>query len=197
MGEGMRVIEAEIEGISDLLLHNGQLADPRNKWSKALKALTSQKKKTDDQHVEIQHVEFLGSLYWDPETGVYLPGEMLEAALLAGARKDKKGPEFKSAVFCDGDAALIYSGPRDPEALWEDGSFKDLRGVKIQRARCMRCRPKFSKGWRAKFRLSILDGAEVAIEEVNRALTKAGALIGLGDYRPRFGRFKVISFSEV
>jgi len=43
-------------------MHNGQLADPMNRFTKAIKEITGKRKKSDSDHMEISHLEFLGSL---------------------------------------------------------------------------------------------------------------------------------------
>jgi hypothetical protein len=51
----------------------------------------------------------------------------------------------------------------------------------------MRCRPRFRQ-WRVEAD-GHLDTAVLSFEELEEIANTAGAMIGLGDYRPRFGRF--------
>jgi hypothetical protein len=53
----------------------------------------------------------------------------------------------------------------------------------------MRYRPIFRR-WSLSATIAINEEV-VNVNEVKKAVTDAGALIGLGDYRPRFGRFNV------
>lgn len=72
----------------------------------------------------------------------------------------------------------------------------DTRPVVIQRARVLKWRPRFNE-WRLKFTIDILDDKNISIPNLKEILEKAGATKGIGDYRPRFGRFMVTSFQEV
>lgn len=69
----------------------------------------------------------------------------------------------------------------------------DARPVRIQRARIMRYRPLLTT-WGLSFTLQVIDEKDVPDETLNACLVKAGQAIGIGDYRPRFGRFTVTSF---
>jgi hypothetical protein len=57
----------------------------------------------------------------------------------------------------------------------------------------MRCRPIF-KAWGAKFSVTF-DEASIQRGELDTCVRNAGAMIGLCEYRPRFGRFEVVSAS--
>src|SRR5579864_8665237 len=73
------------------------LADPLHPATKAHKALTSNRKKTDDIHIAIQRSEWMASLYFDPKSGPVLPGDCVYAALVEAARLQKLGPKAKQA----------------------------------------------------------------------------------------------------
>ncbi|GAI19389.1 unnamed protein product, partial [marine sediment metagenome] len=62
----------------------------------------------------------------------------------------------------------------------------------IQRARIMRARPRFDK-WELDFTIDF-DDEIIGKDKVNEILTYAGQRIGIGDYRPLFGRFIVTKF---
>lgn len=191
----IRTFSVEIAG-QQVLLHNGQLSDPLNPHAKALKAVTSKKNKSDDDHIKVGELEFQGSLYIDPEMGPYIPGDMLDAAIKEGARKKRLGKIFESCVTTVGSAyALQYDGPRTREGLWADPRFRDHRGVKLNKVRITRTRPKFTN-WSVKFELQLFP-CEINVENVKSALVDAGTYIGIGDFRPRFGLFTVKSFQEV
>lgn len=190
-------VRASIEGVADMMMHNRQLSDPLNPWTKKLKGLTSKRKKEEADHLEMQKVEFFGGLYYAPEIGVYVPADCIQAALCEGAKQDKLGKAFLSAVFVEKDAPLIYDGPRTPEELWDTGKYHDVRSVAVQTSRVNRCRPIFRKGWSVDFEINVLTGGGVEVSEVKRALEKAGLLKGLCEYRPRYGRFAVKKFETV
>ena len=70
-----------------------------------------------------------------------------------------------------------------------DPEHVDCRGVKVGTSKIMRYRPILRK-WSIKATIVVNEDV-VNISEVKKAAQDAGALIGLGDYRPRFGRFNV------
>lgn len=197
----MKQIKVVIGGPA-LLMHNGQLADPRNPYSKAMKEVTSKKKKSDEDHEEIARREFQGGLYHDDEIGPYLPGEAVQAMLVEASRKSKQGREFVSVSVEEDMIPLEYKGPRDRDALWKDEKFVFTKGVKNQQNRVMRTRPIF-RNWKIEFTITIDDDASVNVEDVQRALDIGGRKVGLGDWRPgspkggRYGRFFVDSFQEI
>jgi len=73
----------------------------------------------------------------------------------------------------------------------------DSRTVVIPatRGRSIILRPKLEE-WELEFTIEILND-DLPIEVVKSALDDAGREGGLGDYRPRFGRFIVTEFKEV
>jgi hypothetical protein len=186
-----KTIDFHICGVAPLLMHNGQLANPMNKFAKAMKAITSKRKKTDEDYIELARLEFFGGLYADDQGRPTLPGEVLEATLVGGAKKTKKGKDAKSAIIVDGNFPVIYDGPKTPEALWEDERFRYVAGVVVGQSRVMRTRPIF-KTWECKFTVHYLEEVFDA-QEVIDFVDAAGRMVGLLDGRPRFGRFEVVA----
>jgi hypothetical protein len=181
-------LKFRITGVSPLLFHNGQLADPINKFTKSIAEITSKRKKTDADHEEIGKREFFGSLYLQGGEPC-IPAEMIEAALTRGAMKEKRGPAAKAGLIIENNSPLEYKGPRKPEALWADAKFRLRVPAKVGTSKIIRTRPMFTE-WSAeiavKFLPSLLNTAEV-----RSFLVSAGEQIGIGDWRPRFGRFAV------
>lgn len=177
-----------IEGTAPLLMHNSRLANPLDPATKALKKVTSKRQKTDDDHAEMARLEFLGGLYVDPDIGPYIPGENLWRALYDAAKKFKQGVKVKEGVFISTDVnPLGYTGPRDAEDLWSNENFRHMASVKVGMQRVMRCRPTFRE-WRVQAD-GILDPNILEPSDLANIAETAGSLVGLGDWRPRFGRF--------
>lgn len=190
---GDTVVEITLKSAMAMLMHNGQLSDPENHHAIQISRFAKKKNKdTSDRH-SMAHAEFIGGLWLDIDGAPCIPLDALHAMLHGGAKLRKKGKDFLSAVFVETDGELIYDGPRDPEALWADERFRDRRRVVIQRSANWRTRPIF-KEWSCKFTVRILAGAGVGIEDLKEAVEQAGLRVGLGDYRPRFGRFVVQAF---
>jgi hypothetical protein len=186
----MQTLVIRITGISPLLMHNARFANPLDPATKAHKTLTSKRKKTDEDHFAIAKSEFLGSIYHDNETGVYLPGINMEACLFEAAKMQKLGKTSKRSLLVLNDKIKIqYSGPKTPEKLYEDSTFVDVRAVKVGMSKLMRYRPKFAE-WSAEFQLSF-NPEQIEERDIIRILEDAGSLVGVGDYRPRFGKFSV------
>lgn len=181
-------IQFRLNGVSPLLMHNGRLANPLDPMAKALKAVTGKRAKTDADHEEMARIEFLGGLYIGDD-GPCLPGEMIEAMLVVAAKKSKRGPQAKAGIISDGMHRLEYAGPRDPDALWDDDRFRLVAGVRVQQARLMRTRPIF-RDWSAEIFVDFLPG-QLNRADVAEMMRIAGEVVGLGDWRPRFGRFTV------
>ncbi len=188
----MKELKTTWTGIRPIILHNGQLADPLNKYSRMLKNVTSKRKKTDADHEEMARIEFEGGLYWDEKVGVYLPSDGIEATICAGAKKSRIGKDVQAAVFVQDEIVpLIYDGPKTIEALWKDRHRFVLRKpVKVGQAKVMRTRPMFPTGWSVSFTLEY-DEDVVNESALKKAMIDAGSLCGCFDWRPKFGRFIV------
>lgn len=182
-------ISVTLRGCAPLMMHNGRLANPLDPAAQALKAVS--KGNAKDQ-TKISRAEFMGSLYLDENLAPCIPVDMVLAVVIAGAKKHKLGPQAKAAIF---DVAgvetypLQYKGPRTAEELYALEEFRDVRGVRVQQSRVMRTRPIFRK-WSVEIELDY-DSSVISREDIINALTAAGKLVGVGDYRPRFGRFTV------
>jgi len=184
----MNTIKVKITGTRPLLMHSDKFADPLNPLTKAHKELTSKRKKTDEDHELIAKSEWLGGLYID-ERGPFLPGVNIEATLIGGGKLSKMGTQLKRSVeVIDERCYLEYPGPKDAEGLWAAG-FYDARSVKVQTARIMRYRPIFRK-WSTECEVAF-DPEVINRAEVIKCLEDGGAYCGVGDYRPKFGRFTV------
>lgn len=72
----------------------------------------------------------------------------------------------------------------------------DKRPVRIQRGRIIRARP-LLREWRLTFSVRILDSSRLPLQVMNSIIVAAGQTKGIGDYRPRFGRFIVTKFELV
>lgn len=186
----MESIKFKLVGTSPLLMNSDRFSNPLDPMTKAHKELTGKRKKTDEDHELIALSEWRGAMYYDSKLGPFIPGIMVEACLREGAKLQKLGKNVQRGVFVQDDKIkLEYDGPRDVEKLSKDPNFIDSRSVKVQQARLQRCRPKFNN-WSLEFTLlfnpEVLDRRAVV-----KAMEDAGAMCGIGDFRPRFGRFEV------
>lgn len=171
----------QLTGTADILFHrwNAQAVDEKAKAAKNSKA-----KKTDDWETY---------LYRDDDGVICVPGEYVRQAVVTAAkfRQDPRSPR-KSAMdlYRAGVVSLTNlapTGARDPDYL-------DTRRVVIQRAGVNRTRPALKAGWKAEFELMVLTPEYIGPMDLHAVLTQAGALVGLADFRPTFGRFGITSF---
>lgn len=171
-----------------MLMHNGQIAHPMNRFAKALKQISSKRIKTDADYEEMARIEFFAGLYMG-KGGPIIPAQVIDSMLISAAKKSKEGQIAKSAIFCIEHATLIYSGPRTAEELWEIEDFRFSAMVRVGTARIPRMRPIFNQ-WSAEIILNAEDTL-VNPSRVNEWLSVAGSIVGLGDWRPQHGRFEV------
>lgn len=177
-------------GTGPLLMHNAQLSDEFNPYTKAIKALTSKgTRQTEDDRWEKRRLEYLGSMYFDAKIGPYIPGQNIQRSLVDAARITRAGKTIERGVVINGlMIPLSYTGPRDPEVMFKDENFVNSASVKVQTSRITRVRPMF-KEWELTTELSY-DTDIIDLESLTDIAARAGASIGLGDWRPRFGRFE-------
>lgn len=185
MFEQLNVI---LTGTRPLLMHADTLSNPLHPITKEHKKLTSIRKKTDDDHLELAKSEWRAGLYYDLEKErPYIPGLNIEASLIEGGKLSRLGSQLKRStqVFTER-CYLEYDGPRDLQGLWDKG-FYDIRSVKVQTSRIMRCRPLFMD-WACPCSI-VFDTEAINRDQVTKSLHDAGIYCGLGDFRPKFGNF--------
>lgn len=189
--KAMKTLKMRWTGIRPLVMHNGLLADPMNEYAKKMKEITSKKKKSDADHLALSKLEWEGGLTWSDELGPCIPADNIERCIQLGAQKKRVGKDVQAAVFCsEPEFKLGYDGPRTKEKLWESGKYLLRKIVAVQRNRVVRSRPIFPTGWTIdpilEYDDDILNEAEL-----HQACIDAGMWIGLGDWKPKFGRFIV------
>ena len=191
----MKTLEVKITGIRPLVLHNGLMADPTNPYTIAIKKITSKgsKKMTEHDYLERDRLEWEAGLYWSDEIGgVAIPSDNIERCLQDGAKKNRLGKDFAAGVFVqESEVEVVHrmSGKTKDKIRAETG-YTLRKGVKVQLSRIIRIRPMIPTGWTMQFTVEF-DESIVNAPSVLQALQEAGSLVGLGDWRPKFGRFTV------
>lgn len=180
----------DITGTSALLMHNARLADPLDPITKEKAKVSSKRKKTEEDQELLSHLEWQGGLYWHDAVGPYLPGDNVFKSLIEAARKSKDGKRVEQGLLITTDQnPLAYDGPRTLEGLWEDKRFVHRCTVKQQMSRIVRTRPIFHS-WRTQVE-GRFDDSVLNAEDVASFAEIAGKYIGVGDWRPKHGRFDV------
>jgi hypothetical protein len=185
------VLNFKIQGTTPTILHNGQMADPLNRYAKALKEITPKQKKTDPDHEAMARIEWEAGLYLDSDLRVSWPGENIQQMLVAAARKTKAGKDAMAGLFVAGMSPIQYDGPTGVEELWEDERFRLRVPVRVKQARVMRTRPIF-RDWGIEFAVNYLPEV-IKPAEIKSWVQTAGVVIGLSDWRPQYGKFVVVT----
>lgn len=175
------IAEVTIQGSADLLFH---------RWNCDAVAEKSKAKKGSAAKMSDNIESFV---YRNEKNELCVPGEYLRMSIIAAAkfRQDPRSPRksaadlFKAAVLSL--TPLASLGAKD----WD---YEDRRRVCIQRNSITRCRPAMKSGWRVKIQLQCNLPEYVSPEILNEVIAQAGKLIGIGDFRPTFGRFQIVGF---
>lgn len=182
--EAPYAVSITIRGAADLLFHRWNCESVA---AKAGAAKNSKAKKSDD----------IASYVWRDESGgICLPGEYLRQSIIMAAkfRQDPRSPR-KSAMdlFKAGLVCLTHLAPLGVDEC----DYLDTRRVTVQRAGINRVRPAMRAGWEASFDLQVLTPEYISAALLNDVVTMAGRLVGVGDFRPTFGRFQIVEFSAL
>jgi hypothetical protein len=167
-------------------MRSGRLADPLDESARELDRLTRKRFKTPADHEEIARVEWSAGL-WLECGEPCVPGDAIEACFLAAARTRRLGKLAQAGFVCPGNPRLLYPGPRNIEGLWAEPRFRLRKPVQVAGRRTVRTRPRFPE-WSLEFEVQFLPGL-LDGDQVLEIFRIAGTRTGLGDWRPKFGRF--------
>jgi hypothetical protein len=185
IGETIRL---RITGTRPLLMHAGRLADPLDPISVDLARITAKRPKTNADFAEIGRREWFGSLWLD-EGRPCIPAEALEATFIDAARSRRRAQPARAGLMIANHAALEYDGPQTIDELWRDERFRLRHAVRVGSAKMMRTRPRFAE-WAAEFEVTFLKSL-IDDREIVELYAVAGFAVGIGDWRPRYGKFTV------
>lgn len=177
-------VKVTVEGTSDFLFHRWNAEEVEIK-SKAAKGSTT--KKTDNVESYV---------YRDEDGFLCVPGEYLRMSIIAAAKfkQDPRSPRksamdlFKAAIVCLNPLSSL--GTKD----WD---YEDKRRVVVQRSGINRTRPALKRGWKATFDILCNIPEYINSFDLNETIQTAGRLIGIGDFRPTFGRFQITEFEVI
>ena len=170
-----------VEGASDMLFHrwNCEAVDAKSKAAK-----NSVAKKTDD----------VESYIWrNNENEICIPGEYFRQAIIHAAKfkQDPRSPR-KSAMDLFKAGVVSLTGLASLGTVEWD--YLDTRRVMIQRAGVNRTRPAMQQGWTTDLEFQVLTPEYIDPAMFQEVLNTAGRLVGVGDFRPTFGRFFIKQF---
>lgn len=178
------VVSVTIEGTAEYLYHrwNNEAVEAKSKAAKGSKS-----KKSDDVETYV---------YRDDEGNLAIPSEHLRMSII-GAAKFKQDPRSPRKSACDLYKAGFIILNKLSSLGKKDWDFEDRRRVVIQRNAITRCRPALNVGWKATFQIQVLLPEYISYHELNEVIASAGKLIGIGDFRPSFGRFHIIDYKII
>ena len=169
----MNKIKVALTGVSPLLQNRFFVEENGSKKTK--------KVYEPKDEAEIRLFKNKDGVIFEPSS--HVEGSIIKAALNFKYDKRKSYTEFiKSGVFVTQDEI--------------PHSFQDWKifscPVVIQRQRIIRSRPMFNK-WKLEFEIEIFN-ENIDTKTLKEIFVYAGRFIGIGDYRPRYGRFVVEKF---
>jgi hypothetical protein len=171
-----------VTGVADFIFHGW---DPEAVEEKGRAAKGSKAKKTDNINSYI---------YRDENNMLAIPGEYLRMCVCNAAkfRQDPRSPR-KSAMdlYKAGIVVLNKFGSLGTEA-WD---YLDKRRVVVQRNGINRTRPAMRAGWVVSYEVMCLLPEYIPPHDLLDTIGVAGRLVGLGNFRPTYGRFSVTSFA--
>jgi len=189
---GEKILQVTIEGIPPGLLMNS---------SKAIVTVPKARAKVCIHGVSLDEpckdcLELRAYRKQDGE--LYIPSEMLFAAIMNAATEWKRGKKSFTPS--------ILAGSID---LWPEKISLGVKEYKVHEAivrnpstkgRVRRFRPWLPE-WRATFLVKLNPMYGLTPEVLREMIEEAGTRVGIGDWRPqykgRFGRFVVVEFKEV
>ena len=178
------MVEATIEGTAPLLFHRWSVEAIEEK-SKAAKGSAAKKSDNIESY-----------LYRTDKGEVAVPAEYFRQAIISAAKfkQDPRSPRksamdlFKAGIATLGE--LCSFGAKEPD-------YMDRRRVVVQRSGITRVRPAMAIGWRCEVSFQILLPEYINPRLMNETLQYAGRIVGIGDFRPSFGRFQITGFKVI
>jgi hypothetical protein len=175
------ICEVTLAGSAPFIFHRWS-CDAVEEKAKAAKG--SKAKKTDNVESYV---------YRDEAGFLCIPGEYVRQSIIHAAkyRQDPRSPR-KSAMdlYKAGVVALTELCTLGAK----DWNYIDRRRVVIQRSAITRERPAMRVGWTIKCLIQVLLPEYIPEQALSDVLVNAGRLVGVGDFRPTFGRFRIDRF---
>lgn len=176
------LVDVSVEGTAALLFHRWSVDGVEAK-SKAAKG--SKAKKSDDLESYV---------YRDADGFLCVPCEYFRMSIINAAKykQDPRSPRksamdlFKAGIVGMND--LCSLGLKQ----WQ---YVDRRRVMVQRNGITRHRPACYAGWKASMQFQVLIPEYINPHMLNDTVQSAGRLVGVGDFRPTFGRFQITRFN--
>ncbi len=171
-------VKVRIRGISDYLQHKR----PFEEDDKTLQKRTGEV----DYSKEVEK-----TIYREDDIGCYIPSKHIRACFVQAGSSFKAGGMRTYKKMLN---AVIEIDPDRIPLKKKTYDYVHKEFVKLQGNQVLRFRPAFEKGWEAEFKLIILDEEQIPVDVMKQIAEYAGKFIGIGDWRPHFGRFEIVEF---
>lgn len=185
---GIKTFRVGIRGVKPLLMHS-------------TRSMTESPKMPRGGHLPPKDEAELAT-YRNKKGEIVIPGDSLLGAIKAAATDFKVRGKGKTTFKKFVDSGLEI----DRDAVLTPQEYEiDSRPVVVSRSRIIRSRPRFDE-WETTFDITVLDPdtwLDPFDEEYSGGgnlrdiIDAAGRFKGIGDFRPRFGRFEISSFALV
>lgn len=177
--EMQHTVHVTIQGISPLIQNNPTATKPRNKRK-------NQGQEIDEEEVRLR-------VYYRDDGGLFHPAEAIESAILEASREFHAGRRtyekpIKRGVFINQTELPIIN-----RKTWDRIRLLKPRNFSGQVTPYYA--PEFAEGWEMTFVIEF-DDEMVPLAKLKEILDFAGARIGIGVHRPKFGRFIVTKFED-
>jgi hypothetical protein len=187
-------VTVEITGVAPLLMH-------RYIPGTSEKSQPGKRRVKDATYWKEIENEWRNGAYWNDELGLYIPSMNIEACFKEAGRKVSAGKgnatmgkAIEGGFFID--ASKVQLIPPEPIKDLDEIETKDWilcvgcrvpprTGARVDRRRVM-----IPPGWKLKFEATV-DPDQVNPQAFEAAAEKAGK-VGIGDWRPKFGRFEAV-----
>lgn len=181
---GPFTIQVNITGVAPLLFHRWDCAEVE---AKAQAKKNSRERRADNLESYVYRCQ-------DGTLG--LPSVNLHMALVGAARfkSDPRSPRKSAADLVKAILLITPAMGSFGVPVWD---FEDRRRATVQRSGITRVRPALKEGWQVRFLVTVLESSYVDEAFLHDLISSAGRYVGIGDFRPQFGRFNVTSFEKL
>jgi len=201
----MKTLKVKLTGVRPLVMSNPQTVQLSNPYALKSRKVGSEvkaarKKQDEDKLVRLETEmamnDWEASAYYNDETNTFfLPDTVIIACIRAGATAAKRGRDIdRACIVNETDVPILgVSKHNSLDGYWGDKAFRlsgpakipPKTGALIWKTRCM-----MPTGWTLEFTVDFEDSM---IEKATliEAIKTAGAMCGIGGWRPKFGRFLV------
>ena len=171
----MKTVHYTLTGSAPILFHNVNSMD-----------LVKPKRHTHAEWEDSEEV-FRSRLYLGENDELVLPPRVILGALKAAAQKSGIKQDGKRSTYASVIRAVVFvNEPGKFKQIYKDLT-KHQEYVTVQKSKIKRIFPCL-QNWEVSLKLSY-DERQISLEALNDIFEYCGSYVGIGDYRPMFGRF--------